>query len=273
MARPMQAHIRRPPSRAALRPFFETVWAASEEGREGGRELVLPTAQAHLVVRLSENPLLVHAESGKGRVGTLAHTVLGGPRWAARVRDVSQPVQSVGAQLLPGALQALFGIDADELAGRHTSLDDLWHGERFRERLLEIESLPLQLDLFERLLAERISGDRAMHPVVAHALSRFQTVSDVSTVVRETGYSHRQFASLFRRAVGMPPKRYCRVRRFKKTLDHLAAHPTVAWAELALARGFSDQPHMVREFRAMSGLTPGRYRALAPLLSRHVPLP
>ena len=108
---------------------------------------------------------------------------------------------------------------------------------------------------------------------MAHALRRFRVVSDVGEVVRETGYSHRQFVLLFRRAVGMPPKRYCRVRRFKAALDRLAVNPRVAWANLALSAGFSDQAHLVREFRALSGLTPGQYRRLAPTWSRHVPIP
>ena len=34
----------------------------------------------------------------------------------------------------------------------------------------------------------------------------------------------------------------------------------------------SDQAHLVRELRALSGLTPGQYRRLAPTWSRHVPL-
>ena len=51
-----------------------------------------------------------------------------------------------------------------------------------------------------------------------------------------------------------------------------AANPRVAWANLALSAGFSDQAHLVREFRALSGLTPGQYRRLAPTGSRHVPI-
>ena len=45
------------------------------------------------------------------------------------------------------------------------------------------------------------------------------------------------------------------------------------WAGLAADRGYADQAHLIREFRAMAGVTPadyardaaGRFRALATL--------
>lgn len=265
-------HLRRSPTLPTLRPFVETVWASEQQRPTARRELVLPTAQAHLVVRISEQPLRVFERPGDAHGRAFAHAVLGGPRWLPFVRDVSAPVLCVGAQLRPGAVHALFGIPVDELAGRHTDLEDLWPGSRFRERLCGVGSLARQLDVFESLLAERIPAARAVHPAVAHALGRFRSVGDVGRVQRETGYSHRHFVALFRGAIGMPPKRYCRVRRFKATLDRLAASPRIAWAELAPSCGFSDQAHLVREFHALSGLTPGQYRRLAPTWPRHVPI-
>jgi AraC-like DNA-binding protein len=50
----------------------------------------------------------------------------------------------------------------------------------------------------------------------------------------------------------------------------LAADPTTAWVDVALDAGYSDQPHLARDFRELAGLTPSRYRALAPDGSRHV---
>jgi AraC-like DNA-binding protein len=65
---------------------------------------------------------------------------------------------------------------------------------------------------------------------------------------------------------------YCRVRRFQRALGVAAAKGNASWADLALAAGYSDQSHFNREFLEFAGIPPGRYRAIAPLWSNHVPI-
>ena len=112
-----------------LRPFVEALWSLDETPVSDfalRREHVLPTGRMHLVVRLADDPLrLFQADDDpSGRlVGT---AVVGGARASYYIREVSRPLCSVGATLLPGAAFALFGARADELAVRHTRLEDLW---------------------------------------------------------------------------------------------------------------------------------------------------
>ena len=96
-----------------------------------------------------------------------------------------------------------------------------------------------------------------MHPAVALALERLGAAASVGEVVRESGRSHRAFISLFRRAMGVNPKTYCRVQRFQRVIRRLTAEPTAPWADVALVAGYTDQPHFAREFRQLAGITPG----------------
>jgi transcriptional regulator GlxA family with amidase domain len=165
-------------------------------------------------------------------------------------------------------------VSANELAERHTSLGDLWGcgaGE-LRERLALTPSLDDQLDLIEATLLARIPKIRAMHPAVAEALARFEEPLDVGEVVKRSGYSHRRFIDLFRDAVGLAPKVFSRVTRFQRALACIAAQPRAGWAQIALAAGYADQPHMNREFHAFTGMSPGRYRAAAPESPNHLPI-
>ncbi len=92
----------------------------------------------------------------------------------------------------------------------------------------------------------------------------------MSEVQRESGYSHRYFTTLFHQEVGLTPKVFCRVRRTSHALA-LLRDPGIALSEVAARSGFFDQSHMNRDFRTITGLSPGAYRAIDPIDAHHVP--
>lgn len=259
-----------------LRPFIALLWAADDTGRpalRAVRERVLPTGSMHLVFRLSPDPLRVFEALDSPLGQTLGHALIGGARASCYIRDVSAPSRSVGAMLRPGAALPLFGVSAAAFSGQHTRLDDVWGraADAARERLLELETPERQLDYFESLLVARLPRVRGLHPAIAEALGKLGADSSVRQLVAESGQSHRRFIALFEEAVGLTPKRYARVVRFRRALARLAAEPRVPLVELALRAGYADQAHFNRDFREMAGLSPTQYRTAAPEQAHHVP--
>jgi AraC-like DNA-binding protein len=269
--------IREPP--LPLRSFIKTLWVGrdtADETAEVGttRERMLPSGAMHLVLRLAGPPIRLFRDVAD-RVGVdLGHAVVGGMRTGFYLRDKA-PAHVIGIELRPGMDARLLGASAAELAERHTPLEDLWGraARELRERLVEPSTLAEQLELFASLLARRFAPVRAMHPAVAHALTCIQRVPDVGGIVRASGYSHRRFIALFRDAVGISPKRYQRVLRFERSLRLLLADPTAPMVDVALAAGYSDQPHFHREFREFAGISPTEYRQTSPVWTQHVPVP
>lgn len=261
-----------------LRPFVSMLWAM--EGMEAppgtsGRELVLPTGSVHLVFRLGDLPLRLFKERGDAVGRIVGRSVIGGARAGPYLRDVSMAGPSVGALLRPGAAELIVGAPAGALSHAHTPLEDVWGAGAvagIRERLSASPSAAARIELLEAVLAARLPRLRGIDPLVAHALTRFGASCRVGDVVRDSGWSHRHFTAIFREAVGLGPKTYCRVLRFGRVLDRLASESSVAWADLAAAEGYADQPHFIREFREFAGLSPGSYRKRAPAYPRHVPV-
>jgi AraC-like DNA-binding protein len=263
-----------------LRPFVRSVWLSDRTTPQvratTRQENVLPTGDMHLVFRLSDAPVRLVVSDTENSEFVTGHAVVGGPRAAYYTKDTTQPSLSVGVQLKAGAADALFGASAAEFTGRHVGLADLWgrSAALMRDRLIEACDPEQQLDVLETILSERLPGITALHPAVAGALEYFGTSGSVDEAVRRSGYSHRGFIALFRRAVGLAPKTYTRVLRFQRVLSECAAtadgRAAASWVDLAMRAGYSDQSHFIREFRELAGVTPEYYRRAAPDASHHV---
>jgi hypothetical protein len=148
--------ILRRPSRPELRALVKTLWVTAPSQNQtvltACRERVLPTGDMHLAFRLN-SPLRLFRNVDDNAGHTVGHAVVGGVRSSFCVKDISGPVSSVGVQLRAGAAGILFGMPAEELAERHTLLDDLWgcHSAMLiLDQLISTQSPERRLDLLER---------------------------------------------------------------------------------------------------------------------------
>ncbi|AKU99741.1 Transcriptional regulator, AraC family [Labilithrix luteola] len=248
--------------------------------RAATRERVLPTGSMHVVIRFDRAPLVLFDDASGARPRRLGHGVVGGARSSYYVKSVVETSGSVGAQLVPGAAAMLFGSPASELAETHTSLDELFGADvsRTTDDLAEARTAERKLELFEQLLLSRIAkrtrkqvATSTVHPAVAEALAMFDAGASIASAVERSGYSHRTFLTLFRTAVGLTPKVYCRIQRFQQVLERVVDREA-ALVDVAFDAGYADQAHLTREFRAFAGITPVEYRMLAPASTNHVPI-
>ncbi|MDI0490170.1 helix-turn-helix transcriptional regulator [Escherichia coli] len=84
--------------------------------------------------------------------------------------------------------------------------------------------------------------------------------SDISQLVRYSGYSRRHLQRLFRNKTGMSVGDYIRRRRLTRAamLVRLTGYPL---HDIAISVGFDSQPSFNREFRKRFGCSPGIYRS------------
>ncbi len=80
----------------------------------------------------------------------------------------------------------------------------------------------------------------------------------IATIAAEVGWSRGHLVVRFRREVGLSPKRFARVARFRTAIDRLGRAPL---ATVAAECGYADQSHLTHEFRDLAGATPSAYQA------------
>jgi AraC-like DNA-binding protein len=81
----------------------------------------------------------------------------------------------------------------------------------------------------------------------------------VRKLARQAGASDHRFIDVFRSEVGLNPKLFHRVQRFQRVLTQLHQIEDPEWEQLALARGYFDQSHLIRDFLEFSGFSPADY--------------
>jgi AraC-like DNA-binding protein len=73
------------------------------------------------------------------------------------------------------------------------------------------------------------------------------------------GLSTNHFARAFQQSVGMPPHRYL-LRRRVQHVEQMLRDTQLPLSQIALAAGFSDQSHLARHFRRLTGMPPSMAR-------------
>ncbi|WP_426478601.1 helix-turn-helix domain-containing protein [Chryseobacterium sp. CBSDS_008] len=166
----------------------------------------------------------------------------------------------------PYFLNILLKTSAGETRNQIVSVEDVLKDrlEIFQEKLFNKTS-PLRIinDLnvfFTRFLSDRMNPD---HHFIAAAqqyiLSHKGWVSS-GDLQRFTGYSERQLERKFEYHMGMSPKKYgsiIRLHYFLSLVNNGMDHKNMTM--LSYEAGYSDQSHLIREFKNNIGLTPKQY--------------
>ena len=255
-----------------LDALVEYVWATDSYPAATPRERVLPTGSLSLVFHLGDQPVRV-SDAPAHELSSVGGAVLCGARTSPLLLDTSALGATVGVQFKPGGVRPFLDGGAEEVAERAVALEALWGpGVRsMRERLLEELSLHGRTQLVEQFLVQRAQPRLEPQPALRGALAAFEErdLPAVSEVNRRTGLSPKRLLALFREHVGLSPKAYWRVRRFRSALEALESGKARG-ARLAAHHGYCDQAHYLREFRALAGSCPSDYLALRVPGSDHV---
>jgi len=253
-----QWHFRRADP-TQLAGIVEEYWAV-EGTLAPFRETVLPNGRLELMINLGP-PHRVFSDQGK-RVWKTA--------WISGLQEHSIGIESkegthlVSARLHPAGAMEVMGAYAPQAANRIVDLEDTFGSAAadLRDAALAATSTAERFDLIERFLQERREPSNAAPAFVRDAARRIEDSHGnlrVSELHEETGVSRKHLATTFRRVVGLSMKAYGKVQRFAWTLARLRASSTVDWSKLASEAGYSDQSHLVRDFRRVGAASPTEY--------------
>jgi len=245
-----------------LSQYVEHIWQVTGSGVASSRQRVYPDGAMALVVHVGKPAISFFLDEETHRIPV---PLLAGPYSRSFHIDPSQSPGVIGVLFRPGAARIFFPVAAHELHNIDIPLSDLYPAEAdgLLNDACSASDEPAQLRAVEQYLIEKLRNARPIHPAVRYGvdqLSRAGGVRRVRRIQTDTGLSHTRFIQLFREHVGLTPKLFCRVQRFRHLLDRIEKHSAVNWAELAADCGYFDQAHLIHDFREFAGVTPLEYQ-------------
>jgi AraC-like DNA-binding protein len=251
---------------------IECVWFVVDRDRCSVRapERVLPDGCLDWIFHLGTPFQYCQAD---GRWKTQATSFFVGELTRFLLLQPSETIATMGVRFRPASAYRFLPLSLHVLSDDSVSTQDIWgaEGRELEERVLSADCDEHRKSLVESFLirSREKSQLRPRVEVAVNEILRSRGQLRVEQLAEKVGWSRRQIEREFRSGVGVSPKVLARIIRFQNLLRLVGESELREWADVALAVGYADQPHMVREFREFSGQSPTAATAEFGDLSRH----
>lgn len=185
-----------------------------------------------------------------------------GPFTAPLATEASANLRSLSVVVQPWLLRDWFGIEPSAAVnaiidlGASRPIHGQWVG-RLAEALRFVCEHPDRSQVLWDAFADGPAA-AAAGEVFSELLVETLQQRGIAQTAKLQNMSARHYGRRFIHRFGIPPARWTRLKRLESALDRVARAKDMhlGLSDLAVAAGYSDQPHMTREVGSLSGRSP-----------------
>jgi AraC-like DNA-binding protein len=270
------------PPPPALEPFVDCIWVLAGAAREGGSEseIVLPDGKTELIVHFGDDFLKAEIDTATGQEAFVRQArVLMSGQLTRRI--LLKPVGEIGvvsARFHPAGAARFFDLPYEDIVDQvvdfavyEKDLAATLHRDMTAAADHE-HRVETMRDLLASLLIRESEEDVFVRQACRY-ITQSQGEYSVQDLVKLIGFSERQLERKFKKQVGITPKVLARIMRFQKFLALTQTTKELTLTDAALACGYYDQSHFIRDFTKFSGVSPLTYLTTDHALSDHFTAP
>jgi AraC-like DNA-binding protein len=187
--------------------------------------------------------------------------VASGQVTSAITGSVSGKVKSIMVFFQPAGMYRLFGFDMSKLTDTSMDLHKFLGIEKAQvllQKLKHAECNEAIVYILNEFFISRLS-ETDNTADIKNLLDFIHVHSGKVSVKEIEKHCYMQRKSIersFHTKVGLSPKIYAEIFRFKCLMGYLKQHPGITWLQLSEQNGYFDQSHMVRYFKAYLKVSP-----------------
>jgi len=229
----------------ALSAFVECLWFGDPTTTDGASFWIEPDGRVDVVLAF---------DAVRGDALAFGTTTVATPY------PIQRGCRYIGIRLRPTCSQRLIGCMPAALRNTHEAVTRFAGIELqdVMEAATRAVSPERALQAVATLLEDSVAGLDTRDDLAAALVNHVEQCGGnvrVSELARQAALSERQLERLFSQAVGLSPKLYARIVRYRQVREVLGSGGRPC-ADLALRFGYTDQSHLLRDLRGLSGLGP-----------------
>ncbi|HRP57957.1 helix-turn-helix domain-containing protein [Agriterribacter sp.] len=192
--------------------------------------------------------------------GVAPRSMLIGPQLSRVDLTMGYNQLTIMVSFQPGGMHRLLNIPMKEMTDQPFDAA-LFLGndiDSISQRLGETADYDLMIDIIQSYLLGKVSMLKSILPVEQVLMQNIQNgdLNNIDRLAKQSCVSTRQLERQFLERIGMPPKFFARLVRFSKAWYMRESNEDISWLSIAHSCGYADQMHMIRDFKAFSGVTP-----------------
>jgi len=228
----------------ALKPWIDTYWEVRWDLPEGTR---------HRQIVIADTAVNVTVEPEAWLYG------VPGP---AFVREIAGSGRVFGVKFRAGAFASWWDRPLKSIYNKRVPLESVWGDPAlvWARAVAAEDLLANRAALADEYLLARNHGPIGEGSRCAVRLFDDESLIRVEDACAALGYDIRGLQRLFSREIGASPKEVLRRYRLLEAAGRLDQEPQLSGAALAARLGYADQAHFIRDFRAVTGVSPEAYR-------------
>ena len=238
----------------------ERFWAVEYDGDvEASVEPVLPDGCPEIVFNLADRFQRIREY---GDIETQASVIVSGQ---IRSRILIRPTGRVslfGVRFCPHGAIGLLGVGMSSLTDHVVPLENVVGGlsSELEARIAEAATFEERIAIIEAALStRRANGDLSIATGLTEMIGESGGQMSVRELVDCSGMGERRIERIFDKYVGLSPKVFSRIVRFRGVVRSIEAADSFGLLDTALSFGYYDQSHMIHEFGEFAGTSPLAY--------------
>jgi len=259
---------RETPVPSDLRRVIEVAWSFRRSYPDEADSAVERSTPHTILPETGVSLCFASVRDGNGRILDGRLLILG-PIRTVRMFDPAPGSEWVGVRLRPEWCADAFGIHPGEVVDAIVEARRAgWKGAgALEERVLRSSDAPGAARILTSAIGDRWSEARPGRLArLAHgALESLRRDgghrASVSQTAKHLGITSRHLRRVVDASWGGGMKLFHRVRRLQRAASLATGTVAPRWSAIALEAGFYDQAHMIRDFRALTGMTPVDFHA------------